>query len=404
MKPCKRLDVLLLVSALLLTGTASAADDNPVHPYVAYKFMWDSNIFRLSGKDEALAQLGSGNMGTAVQRVDAGMDTDFPISRQHLVAQLNVNRNQYEQFRFLDYTGHDALVRWDWAGGRLWSGDLGYSHARTLASYTQFQRPVQNLQTRSNRFFDMDYSFMPHWHVRGGISRYEVSYTAQALRISNVNLNTVKAGVDFVSNADNTLGIELKATDGHYPDRQVVATSVVDNSYRQTEVAAVTSWVYSANTRITGKVGYVHRAYHQLSVRDFSGLVGRATAYWHVAGSTLLRLSAWRRISAYQNLLSSYLINNGASVDPTWTVTPKITIKGQLLYQSLTYKGDPGFLLTQTPVRKDKLHGAMVDVSYKPFEHLTVGASYQWRYRTSNYSSHGYRDNTVNAHLRFEFM
>lgn len=404
MNLCKRLTAIALALAALTAQAAWGATNEPIQPYVSYQFMWDSNIFRLSGRDAAKAQLGSSNMGTVMHRVDAGIDADIPISRQHVVAQLNVNKSRFESFRFLDYTGHDVQIRWEWVVGDRWSGVAGYSNSRHLASYTQLQRPVQSLVTLSNRFVDADYNFLPHWHVHGKASRYEVAYSNDLQNASNVNLNSVEAGVDFISRADNSLGVQLKGTDGGYPNRQVVANSTVDNSYRQYEVNALASWKYSPNTRVAARLGYVRRTYHQLSVRDFKGLAGRASVYWHVGGSTVLRLSAWRRISAYQNLLSSYVINNGASLSPTWTVTPKLTVKGQVLYEALTYQGDPGFALDNTRVRRDHLHGAGLDVTYKPFDHLTLEASYDWRYRTSNYSTRSYRDNTINVQLRLDFL
>lgn len=366
--------------------------------------MWDSNLFRLPTKDAAQAQLGTSATGTTMNRLDAGIDTDIPISRQRFITHLNVNKSNFERFSFLNYTGHDILAKWQWRAGNLWHGELGYSTQKTLASYNQFQSPVKNLVTQSKAFVDADYSFYPHWHLRAGANRYQVGYSADLQHTNNVTIDTATAGINFVSRADNSLGLQLKAVDGRYPNRQVVATSVVDNSYRQTDVNVIARWSCSAVTRLRGRLGYVGRSYHQLSVRDFNGVVGDAHVDWRLAGATVLDLAAWRRISAYQNLISSYVITNGTSLTPTWTVTSKVTFTGQLLYETLSYQGDPGFLLSQKAVRNDVLKGIRIEVDYEPFTKMTLGASYQWQYRTSNYSTNRYRDNMVDAHLRLDFL
>lgn len=405
MRPCKSLNGILIASAaMLLSGPAPGATEHPIHPYISYNVMWDSNIFRLSGKEAAQSLLGSTDTATTMNRLDVGIDGDIPISRQHFITQFNLNRSRFDRFSFLNYTGHDVLLKWNWQVGDLWSGDLGYTDEKALASYVQFQRPIQNLAMLSNRFLDADYALYPHWHLRGGVYRREIAYSADTQHTNNVTIDVAKAGLRFVSRANNTMGLQLKAIDGTYPNRQVVATSVVDNSYHQLELTAETYWRYSGNTYIRGAAGYVNRTYPQLSVRNFHGLVGHADVHWDTGGPLAWVFSVWHRVGAYQNLISSYVVADGGSIDPTWTVTPKLATTGELLYETLSYQGEPGFLLNQQALREDTLRGVKIGLSYTPFQRVTLGADYQWQYRTSNYATYDYRDNMITARLRINFL
>jgi exopolysaccharide biosynthesis operon protein EpsL len=356
----------------------------------------------LPGKDVAVQLLGSSEMADTMRHLEAGVDMDIPVSRQHFIGKASISKNQFERFGYLDYDGRDVLAKWVWQAGNLWSGDAGYSNTSTLSNYTQTQSVERNVRTAANSFVNADFLLHPGLHLHFGASSYDITYEAQAQRASDFTLNSVESGVNYASRANSTLGLVLRAMDGRYPNQQVVGASAVDNSFRQTELNGVASWIYSGKCTFRGNLGYTQRKHTQLAERDFSGMTGRATMNWMAGGSTAIGISVWRDIESYQDVISSYVVSNGIGINPVWNPTAKLNVQGGLRYETAAFEGDPGFHVAGLPLRSDTISSANLGLSYNALRSTQLSVSFQTEHRSSNYSSRAYQDSIVMGSIRFE--
>lgn len=111
------------------------------HAYAGY--IHDSNLFRLSGEDDAGAILDGRDKAVGALQYGAGLDIGIPLSLQYFELNLNAIRNEYDDYDELDHTVLLARGRWGWVWGRLWSGDVRLRYREDIAPFEEFERPVK---------------------------------------------------------------------------------------------------------------------------------------------------------------------------------------------------------------------------------------------------------------------
>jgi exopolysaccharide biosynthesis operon protein EpsL len=383
--------VILLNCGLLLAGSALAAPEDAIRPYASYSVTRDSNLFRLQDNPES----------DVLKRLEAGVDIDLPISRQHLLARANVSNTRFNRFSDLGYDGRDLLGQWNWQLGNLWSGDLGYSNTRTLASFADIQQRLQNVRTQQRAFADASYRLHPDWRVSAGTSRYDLTNSAGSQNYLDRTEDAAELGLQYISPTSSTVGLQLKRIDGNLPNRELISSILYDNSYRQTELNATANWAFSGNSRFTGRLGYTRRKHAQVAERDFSGIAGRLGMNWVMAGKTTVDAAVWREVGAVEGGSSSYVLSSGASLAPSWAATSKLTVQGRISYQKYDYQGDPRFINVQ--LRKDTVRTLAVGAFYAPWRSTRLGLNFQTDRRDSNTAQADYRANSVTASVRVEF-
>jgi len=383
--------IIFLNCGLLLAGSAFAAPEDNVRPYASYSVTRDSNLFRLQDNPES----------EVLKRLEAGIDIDLPVSRQHLLARANVSNTRFNRFSDLDYDGRDLLGQWKWQLGNLWSGDLGYSNAHTLASFADIQQRLQNVRTQERAFADAAYRLHPDWRVSAAASRFDLTNSAATQNYLDRTEDAAELGLQYISPTSSTVGLQLKRIDGNLPNRELISSILYDNSYRQTELNATANWAFSGNSRFTGRLGYARRKHEQVAERDFSGIAGRLGMSWLMAGKTTLDAAIWREIGAVEGGTSSYVLSSGASLAPSWAASSKLTVQGFIRYQKNDYQGDPRFINFQ--LRKDAVSTLAVGAFYAPWRSTQLGLNFQTDRRDSNVAQADYRANSVTASVRVEF-
>jgi exopolysaccharide biosynthesis operon protein EpsL len=391
LKISKIRSLVFLSGSLLVATSVSAAPEDAFRPYVSYSVTRDDNLFRTASNAET----------ETINQLMAGINVDLPISRQRVLARASVSKTKFSRFGDLDYSGRDLLGQWDWQLGNQWSGDLGYSNTRTLASFADFQQRTQNLRTQTNRFFDAAYKLHPEWQVKAGMSRHELTNSAESQSYVDSTSDTAQLALNYVSPTSSTVGLQVKRIDGKLPNRELIVATLYDNSYRQTEYNATADWAFSGDTRFTGRLGYTKRAHDQVPERDFSGIAGRLGMNWMLAGKTSVDFAVWRELGSVDSGVASYYVTKGASITPNWAVTSKLNLRGRLSTENRDYQGDPRAV--NYDARQDKVRTLSVGASYTPWRNTQVGLNYQRDRRSSNRAGAEYSDNSITASIRIDF-
>lgn len=391
LKMSKFRPLVFLSGGLLVATSASAVPEDAFRPYVSYNVTRDDNLFRTATDAET----------ETINQLSAGINVDLPISRQHVLARAAVSKTQFSRFGDLDYSGRDLLGQWNWQLGNLWSGDLGYSNSRTLASFADFQQRLQNIRTQTGRFFDAAYQLHPEWRVKAGLSRYDLTNSAASQSYVDATSDTAQLALNYVSPTSSTVGLQVKRIDGKLPNRQPIDTFFYDNSYRQTEYNATADWAFSGNSRFTGRLGYTKRAHDQVSERDFSGIAGRLGMSWMLAGKTSVDFAVWRELGSVDTGAASYYVTKGASITPAWAVSSKFNLQGRLSYENRDYQGDPRVI--DFAARQDKVRTLSLGAFYNPWRNTQLGLNYQTDRRDSNQAGADYADNSLTASIRVDF-
>lgn len=421
-----RLPVARLAAALLiaLPGSARALDllntlhwpstgYLPAYPPEPTEKLWnfsvsasamrDDNLFRLADGVNPQPILGTSDRAVTVTQIGAGVQADLPLSRQRILLDARVDAYNYSHFGNLGYTGYNLGGEWRWLAGENWRGSLGARARKYQSSFSDLQAPVQDLITENYLFASAAYLFTPRWRVRGQVDFYDYDHS-NALRTPLNNQTTAfTAGVDYVTPADNSLGGQVKYTDGRYPNGLIVATSLVGGNFQEWESSVVGHWNVTGKTRLDARLGYTKREYEQVAVRNFGGGTGRIDWDWFIGGKTLLAFAAWREIRSYQDVLASYVISKGIGFGPDWAPTAKLVFGARLFREERDFRGDPGILLAGGPQREDTFTGLRLAVGYTPIRALELSANFDSGKRDSNTAGRAFDYSAVSANARFMF-
>ena len=307
--------------AVIFPASTSFAALEKFDPYIFAGVLTDSNLFRSPDNEE----------NETIWRLGAGFKSDYKLSRQHLILDLDVFRDIYNNFDELDYTGVDGLAKWKWQAGNLWSGNLGYKYNRSPRSYNQglpgaITRDL-DIRTRQTGYFDAGYEIHPDWRLIGGLELQDVSYQTRT-RLDRESSSGLLE-VQYQNTLNTRIGLRGKYTANDLNDTEIDGVSI-SNNYDQTTVSGVFYWEGSAKSALELRLGYTDLNYDELEERNFNGFSGRLIYNWDLTGKTKMDISVWREPSNLNDEIQDYVLSTGLSIQPVWEATRKITIVGLL--------------------------------------------------------------------------
>lgn len=389
------LSILLAIFLQGISLSATAATGDRFSPYVFASMTHDSNLLRL---DQSAS---TSNTSDFVHQAGVGMNVDWKVSRQQILLTAAINDNRFDRYSMLNYQGRDLKGRWNWQLDDHISGDLGYTDNLMIGSFANQQSLVSNQRIQERSFFDGLWSFHPNWQVGIGASKYKLSYPDLIQRIWNREDDVWETTLQYLSSAAGKVGIKLRETNSHYPNRAVDFIRMLDNGFQQREILATLDWNNSGHSLFQGQAGTVQRKHDHFSRRDYNGFNARGTYSWIPTAKARLNATAWHEITAYDDLNTSYSLNRGISLEPSWMPTSTITVSGKIQREQRYFLGDPGILVLTTK-RKDTSVTRELAVSYQPTPSYSFNVSVGNDKRDSNQPQLSFNSETVSISATFQ--
>ena len=358
-------------------------EEQPLKLKVVGGFSYDSNLFRLSDDVDAESTIGSSDKSDVIYRVGAGGKYDLRYSRQKFVAEANVTAYKFQNFDNLDNTSNDLRGEWLWQLGNSWDGNLGIGHRRYLESFANFQRNLRDMVSQDRVFGSANYlvNSRVKLTLEGGWA--ETEHGEQTRDVLDSKVKDTAFTVNWITPAQNTLGLQYRTEDATFPNPDVIGSTLVSNDYSENEISVVAHWALSGVSEARARVGYTKREFDQLGNRDFSDPTWRLAYLWRPTGKLAFEFSTWREIAAFQDLTANYARETGFSVVPTWSLTPKVVLRGKIHFADRSYVGDPG-LVAAAQERKDKDQIYQVSALWTPLRLTEFAFSLESGKRTSN--------------------
>jgi len=331
---------------------------------------YDSNLFRLPpdinfGVDPA-------RRSDTARILGVGLKVNKLLSRQRLIADLNLNDTRYDKNSNLDFFGGDGRVAWLWQIGNLWSGEAGYRQRRFLGGFEdQFLR-IQDLVDSRTYTLSGGYEFHPRWRISAELADEEATHSAVSRRSLDFDGKTSGLSLTYHTPAANSIGVQAQRTERRYPER---ITTSFDHS--ETRLNAIAKWRLSGAITLDGQIGYSQIRHDVQSDQNFAGLTWRAGAAWDLTGKFRVNLAGSRKLSLYETTLANYVVIDGLRVSPTYAISEKVALQAELSRENREYR--PGI-----PQRKDKIRLTRIGLTYSPVRNLDVSLSYETGDRNSN--------------------
>lgn len=394
---------LAAAAQFLCAGAIAAADGDTFGINLFSRIGYDDNVFRLSADAPTLAVTGSESRGDVITTLGLGASVDWRVGRQRLLVDATVTDNHYSRFGFLDYPGWDLRGTFNWELGNESFGEINYASTRALTSFGDFRQPVKNIQTLERTGVTGYYRLFPRFRVKVGASRVSLTNDTPERAVNDREEKAYEAGIQFQSSHSNLLGVQVRHTDGRFPNRQLIAGSSFDGTYRQTDLEGTIDWKPSGASRLVGHLGYTSRSHDELAARDFSGPSARLRYEWRPTGKLGFDLGLRREIGAFEDTESSYVLTQAASIGSVWHATGKISANVRIERRTREYLGDPAFVVLGQPAREDTIDTATLGMTYEALRNLQFSLSLTREERSSNRPQLDYRSNSVFATAQFTF-
>lgn len=376
----------LLLAAILLHPAASLAALDPtdvIQIHATTSLIRDNNLFRLPDVDPRLFGIDPANKADTARVLGVGLKFDKLVSRQRLIADVNLNETVYDKNDNLDFFGGDGRLAWLWQVGNYWSGEASVRKRRTLAGFDDLQRRIQDLVDTDTYSLTGGYQFHPRWRASVELSDTESTHNAATRSSLDVEAKVIGGEIRYTSPKQSSIGFQARRTDRNYPNRVVIGATTVNNKHEEIRLSTLASWQMTSTSKIDAGIGHVDVQHERLSVRDFSGITWRAGATWDTTSKLRLGLRTSKDIRLYEDISTSYIVVHEVGFDPTYAITPKIIVQGAFAYAKREFRGDPGFIITNID-REDKLRTGRIGIIYSPIRNVDLSLSYETGERKAN--------------------
>jgi exopolysaccharide biosynthesis operon protein EpsL len=394
---------LALTACACVPGAAWAGPFDSIHPYMGVSESYDGNLLGISNNAEAKQILGSTNTGDWSHVEQVGISFDDQIGLQHITADVNASKGQYDRFTPLDYSAKSAQGDWNWSLGTHLNGNLGASYVESLAPYTFVHELSVNLRTQKAANADATWLFHPSWRVVGGMSATQTHYDLLAEQAEDRSEYRANVGVDYVQANDSSTGVQLVQIRGYFPYPQFYGPIGIINNYVQDELDAKIDWHFSGKSRLQFVGGWVERKHEVLTEQNYRGVNARAILDWNLTGKTSLNAAVWHEIGAVDNLTTVYSVNHGVSLAPTWSVTDKLRADLQLKIEQRAFAQSAQVFETPTSGVTYTFHNVSADVVYQPTLHWQLRGSVYYQSQSTSDHSNDFSGSGIQCGTRYQF-
>lgn len=391
------------VWCLLLLSTPSLAEGIiDVKPYVSTSVVYDDNVFRFSSPDQAKAALGTNTMSDLVKQLDLGVEVNLRLSRQLVNFTSSVNENKYSRFSNLDNTGKAISLRWDWRMGNDFYGVLSASKTDAIAGFNETKSPVKNIRATEKQAATINWNLLPDWTLY--LNGERDSFNNEA--ISSIQLDredqVVESGIRYQSQLGTQLGLSYRIVDASFPNRTGLIKTFFGADSSEEEVALNAAWLPAPKTRISTRLSHVNLVRKDSQLPDFNGFNQHWSIDYAATSKVNFNLVAYQDLSPIDDVVSTYVKTTGVEINPSWSITSKVVLRGNLSYAENVYIGSAAISNNNTE-RLDSSTQAGLSLIYTPTFKSLLELQYTGEKRTSNIAGAGYQFNNINVLFRYGF-
>ena len=400
--------LLALTAARLATAATvhNPEDGDFFDAYVTEQYLLDDNLFRVpAGAQYFDSLVGPGS--TRNDRINVailGLEGQWTGSRQAIALDAHVNDNRYTFNTRLDNVSGFGNVVWDWRAGALWTGEVGATLSRGLASFQSLNFYGRDLVDSIQSFANASFQISPNLSLVGGVAQTTVSQGVVSQRINDFRNAGGNVGMSYATAEDTTFGVNYEFAKGVYPTGAIIDFRGLEfnRDYKADIVRFLVTSPVGATIMVKADAGYEKRVYATDNVGAISGAVWRVDMNWQATAITALKLDASRQITAYLDAESTYFISTRFSAAPTYNPTERIAVALALSTEKQAYFG-PSAGIVEFASRRDSVSGEQATLTYTPRTHLSFTLNAGFQQRASNFARYEFTDRLLSAAITGRF-
>lgn len=334
------------VAALLGATTAIAANPPPGEEFgwfASAALTGDDNVFRVPDEQPPGVTL-------APQRSDvslvssAGIHFDVPLSAQRVVGQFTFGDHRYNRFDELDHDSYSGRLGLLWQVGSQLEGQVLFRQERAMTSLANLQNLTQsstrNLLRTREALAEARYGLQSAWQLRGAVSRLEHDNSSDLFRLSDLQRDAIEGELDYVTPAENRIGVLSRVEEGRLLNRQVIGGVSISNSYWQNRIIGLMDWSVTEKSRLSLRGGRVEREYKMFPQRDYSGITYNAGYEWRPRDNMSFSAIVRRDVSDSEQVDVGLVVMRTILFQPALQLNQKTRLSLNLEEGRRTYRGN----------------------------------------------------------------
>ena len=392
----------LAVSYLLFqfAATDSYADsDDTINFLIGTDYSHYDNLFLLP---DGQNPTGGAERSDNVLRTNFGIKVNKKYGLQAFRFDYSHLDSKYDNADFLNFNSNNYKAAWLWSVTPSLRGNLSSERKVDLIPFLDNRNTnTQNIRTTEIQLLDFDWS--PHnvWHLLGGYTKLESINSQTFLQETSFKFNALEAGVKYSFPSESFIALKLRKRDGE--NQEINLSNQVGKDFSENEAELSALWKLSGKSKLTANLGHNVHTDDTFGLRDFTGYFGGVNYSWDVSGKLNIGVDLSRKLASYQDITSSYTVNDALSIKPTWALTSKVTLGSYLSVSKRKFLGEgPGTSATSS-TRVDDRFTYGVQASWAPRSTMSFGMNLQHDERDSNFADRDFSSNTVGVNGQLTF-
>src|SRR5262249_3965809 len=162
--------------------------------------------------------------------------------------------------------------------------ELEGSFSRSISGFANNRFLSKDLLDVENAFASLHYSLGAHWNLVADGVRSETSHGADSRRLDNSLTDSGSAGVEFKSNAGNSVSLSYNYANGRYAQNIFINGTEFNRDYRENKPAVRIRYAPTGKLSLDATLGYLSHQYPNFTGAQFSpdfvGSVWRVNLQW----------------------------------------------------------------------------------------------------------------------------
>lgn len=391
----------ILFSLIQLAVSSAYADsDDTINFLIGTNYKHYDNLFLLPDGQ---------NPGGGAERSDNLLKTNFAIKidKKYSLQEFKFDyfhlENKYDNADFLNFNSNNYKAAWLWSLTPSLKGNLSSERNVDLIPFTDRDRNsnVQNIRTIEMQMFNFDLS--PHnvWHLLGGYTKLNSINSQTFLQETSFKFNALEAGVMYSFPSDEFVALKLRKRNGE--NQEINLSNQTGKGFSENEAELSGLWKLTGKSNVFANLGHNAHADDTFALRDFSGYFGGLNYSWAASAKLKLGINLNRRLESFQDVTSSYVVNDELSIRPAWALTSKITLAGYVSASKRKFLGDGPSSISGTSTRVDDGLRYGVEATWVPRRTVRLGVNLQHDERNSNFADRDFSSNTVGVNGQLTF-
>ena len=355
---------------LALACPLPAAAVGSLVPYGSAQVEYNSNIFALESREQALAQNGDAKRSDRLLRYVLGVEGKLALSQQSLRAKIEGRRVDFDHFGYLDHDEYLVSGGLDWQLSSAVDGLLELSQERRMASFEDRNSTELTLETERVARGTANVDITPEWRLETGLERRELDSPLPDFPDFRLTEDSIGAALKYLLIDRLAAGVHAEYLRGRFDG----ATN--SGRFHQESLALVADYAIEDFSSVGAELGITKRT--EGSGGGDQALTGEISYHRELTGKTKVDLQLFRRVRSYVGGASS-VTEDGASVGLAWQATVKTSVAG--LYQWTHGSFQDSGAASDNTGRSDKGDIASLKISYQmlPWISLRPYGGYQSR-------------------------